>query len=375
MENQVDAVGMKKVWAIADCIVSPLGLTTEENYSKIKAGISGVHSVDMGFQEKICAGRFSHAYETSTLSHFENICSLALRSILEVASPDRSKTLFILSTTKGNIDFLEQGRTAHDRIHLHSTASFLADQFKFSRYMVVANACISGVLAIIVAKRYIECGKFDHVIVVGADVLSEFVISGFRSLFALSNEPCKPFDKHRKGINLGEGAGVMLLTGNPQEFNLKPFIQITGAAVSNDANHISGPSRTGEELFIAIQRALSSAGITSREIDFISAHGTATVFNDEMEAKAFSLAGLDEVPLHSLKGYYGHTLGAAGIIETIIAAQALRSDMAIRTLGYESHGVSTPVNVCSKTESRSLRRILKTASGFGGCNAALVLEK
>jgi 3-oxoacyl-[acyl-carrier-protein] synthase I len=366
---------MKKVWVVADCIVSPLGLNTEENYSKVVAGISGVHPVDMGFQEKICAGRINDINEKGTFTHFENICSLALRNILDVASPDRSKTLFILSTTKGNIDFLEQGRAQHDRIHLHSTASFLAEQFKFSRHMVVANACISGVLAIIVAKRYIECGKFDHVIVVGADVLSEFVISGFKSLFALSNELCKPFDKHRKGINLGEGAGAMLLSGNPEVFNLEPVVHITGAAVSNDANHISGPSRTGEELFMAIQKALSSAGVSSEEIDFISAHGTATIFNDEMEAKAFSLAGLDEVPLHSLKGYYGHTLGAAGIIETIIAMQALRSNMAIRTLGYESHGVSTPVNVCSKTESRSLRRILKTTSGFGGCNAALVLEK
>ncbi len=155
----------------------------------------------------------------------------------------------------------------------------------------------------------------------------------------------------------------------------KSNVRIVGGGLSNDANHISGPSRTGEELGFAIQQALEEAGMTSKDIDFISAHGTATLYNDEMEAKAFNLMNLKETPLNSLKGYYGHTLGAAGIVETIISAQSLKEDELIPTAGFESVGVTQTVNVIKKKESRVLKTCLKTASGFGGCNAAIILQK
>jgi 3-oxoacyl-[acyl-carrier-protein] synthase-1 len=161
----------------------------------------------------------------------------------------------------------------------------------------------------------------------------------------------------------------------PEKFVASHPIKLRSGGVSNDANHISGPSRTGEELALAIAMALDSGNLSVNDIDFVSAHGTATAYNDEMEAKAFSIAGLESVPLHSLKGYYGHTLGAAGVIESIICMHALRSNLAIRNTGYETIGVSRPLNICTTTESMPMKRMLKTASGFGGCNAALILEK
>jgi 3-oxoacyl-[acyl-carrier-protein] synthase-1 len=145
--------------------------------------------------------------------------------------------------------------------------------------------------------------------------------------------------------------------------------------VSNDANHISGPSRTGQELAQAIGQALLASNLTASDIAAVYAHGTATVYNDEMEAKAFDLAGLAATPVNSLKGYYGHTLGAAGVLEAIIAAHSLYHDEMLPTYGFEALGVSRPLNVCTSVQKLSGNRILKTASGFGGCNAALVLEK
>ena len=152
-------------------------------------------------------------------------------------------------------------------------------------------------------------------------------------------------------------------------------IKVLSGAVSNDANHISAPSRTGEELCEAIERTLDIAGLKTEDIDLISAHGTATSYNDEMEAKAIALAGLNTVPANSLKGYYGHTLGAAGLIESIISIQSLKQNLILPTLGFEIMGVSNPINICTQLTSKRMKTCLKTASGFGGCNAAVLFSK
>ena len=176
----------------------------------------------------------------------------------------------------------------------------------------------------------------------------------------------------RDGINLGEAAGTVILTSNK---NYSSGIKIAGGSISNDANHISGPSRTGEELNLAISRAINEAGLVAGDIDFISAHGTATVYNDEMEAKAITLAGLQKTPVNSLKGFYGHTLGAAGLIESIISMQSLKENLIIPTRGFENMGVSQPINICSTLFTSTIQNCLKTASGFGGCNAAMIFSK
>jgi 3-oxoacyl-[acyl-carrier-protein] synthase-1 len=150
---------------------------------------------------------------------------------------------------------------------------------------------------------------------------------------------------------------------------------VLGGSSSNDANHISGPSRTGAGLQIAIRHALTASQISPDQIHMISAHGTATDYNDEMEAKAFSSTGLGTTPINSFKGYIGHTLGAAGVIETAILLQAMRNDMLIRSAGYETHGLTRDINIIRETEQSTMNTCLKTASGFGGSNAALLLQK
>jgi 3-oxoacyl-[acyl-carrier-protein] synthase-1 len=206
---------------------------------------------------------------------------------------------------------------------------------------------------------------------VGADVISKFVLSGFQSFQAISTGHCKPFDINRTGINSGEGAATIVLSSLPQGAAIK----ITGGSVSNDANHISGPSRTGQELCIAINKAISDADLSEKDINYISAHGTATLYNDEMEALALNLANLQSVPVNSLKGYYGHTLGAAGLIESVVAVHSMKEDIVLPSIGFSEMGVSKPINISTGLQKLSLTHCLKTASGFGGCNAAIIFSK
>ena len=378
MEAKMEpALTMKDVWLAADAILSPLGKGSAENFSQVRKKISGVQAInDQSLsKETLMAGKIASLVIPATSTRFEAMCSEVIQTLTREIQLPSERTLFILSTTKGNIDFLDEDKPHHPHIHLHTSSDFLAKKFGFKNTLVISNACISGVMALTVAARFLRSGQYDHAVVVGADTLNHFVVSGFQSLQALSDEPCKPFDVNRKGINLGEAAAAILLTTEPEALQLKPSVKFLGSGLSNDANHISGPSRTGEELFFAIRQALTEAGVSADEIDFISAHGTATQYNDEMEAKAFNLAGMGNVPLHSLKGYFGHTLGAAGILETVISTHSLLNNELVASLGYERSGVSQAVNVIRQLESKPLKTFLKTASGFGGCNAAAVFQK
>lgn len=366
---------MRRVWCIADSIISPLGTSTRENYERVRSGESGVNEFSLPslMGRSFWLGKID-TERNHSVPFFDQLCQQAGSEVLTDLKLPADRTLLVLSTTKGNIDLL-----AHDindpRIPLHYSARELAHHLKLEHYHVISNACISGVLALITAKRFINSGKFDHAVIVGADIISDFVVSGFESLMALSNARCRPFDKDRAGINLGEAAAAMVISAAPAELGVNPSVLISGQGVSNDANHISGPSRTGAELADAIRKALESSGTMAQEVDFISAHGTATLYNDEMEAKAFNLCALQSVPVNSLKGYYGHTLGAAGVLESIISVQSLLRNEVIGSKEYATPGTSQSLNVAATTGSRQLKKIIKTASGFGGCNAAVVFEK
>jgi 3-oxoacyl-[acyl-carrier-protein] synthase-1 len=369
---------MKRSWIVSDAVISPLGKSTATNFEKIQKGISGITAVN---DTRYSTTAFYAAAMTDALrstddsSRFEALCEASIRAATWKGFPfDRA--LMILSTTKGNISFLEEGRQNNPRIRLPQLAAYLSQKFGFADTRIVSNACISGVLAIIVAKRLLDLGHYDHAVVVGADTLSRFIVSGFQSLQAISDEPCRPFDIKRKGITLGECSAAIVITSNPEALAIEdPSLELLGGSVTNDANHISGPSRSGNELAHAVSVALEQASLSTADIDFISAHGTATLYNDEMEAKAFNLAGMQEVPLNSLKGYFGHTLGAAGVVETIMCGQSLLRNELIATMGFESSGVTQPLNVIAVKDSRPLKTCLKTASGFGGCNAALIIQK
>lgn len=323
-------------------------------------------------QLRMLAGRYSG----KDFSPFEQMCLYVAEDALSrtAIDPRDPATLLLLSTTKGNIEWL--GQYPDDRISLHRSAALIAGHLGMvSRPQVISNACISGSLALITAARMLETGRYRHAVVIGCDRFSSFVFAGFQSFHALAAGQCRPFDKDRNGINLGEAAACMVLSADPGAGTAASLARLAGGGVSNDANHLSGPSRTGEELAAAIRQAMEQAGTDAGSIGMISAHGTATLFNDEMEAKALALAGLSATPMHSFKSYIGHTLGAAGIIESVVACKAMQEDFLPASLGFDSSGVPVPVHVVRQVRPATTGYVLKTASGFGGCNAALVWKK
>lgn len=375
---------MSEVFVVSDNIFSPLGSDTEENFSRLKDNVSGIkkHELVAMASDAFYASLFDKAEPLNTdnrYTKFEQILIHSIAGALKDTDIDISdgKTVLIISSTKGNISLLETAKedAAMDaRISLNKSAALVADHFGFkNKPVIISNACISGVMGLLTAKRLIDSGYYENAVVTGADLITQFILSGFQSFQAISPEPCKPFDSDRKGITLGEGAATVILSSDTAYAD--SGITITSGSVSNDANHISGPSRTGETLYNAMNKALLDAGLKGSEIDFISAHGTATLYNDEMEAKAITLAGMETVPVNSLKGYYGHTLGAAGLIESIISIRSLKENVLIPTKGFEKSGVSGSVNILKEIKRGTYKHCLKTASGFGGCNAALVISK
>jgi 3-oxoacyl-[acyl-carrier-protein] synthase-1 len=322
--------------------------------------------------------RFSAIDDPDKFTRFEQLAICSINNALSGTDIDcmDSRTLFILSTTKGNIDLLEKMnelKFGRERVYLWHTAQKIQHYFRFrNEPVVVSNACISGVQAIIVGTRLLHANLFDNVVINGTDIISEFVISGFNSLKSLSNCPCRPFDKLREGLSLGEASGTIVLTGKPSRSGSAKMIIVGEGYSNNDANHISGPSRNGEGLFRAIDKLLKKP---PGPIDYISAHGTATPYNDEMESIAITRAGLQTVPVNSFKGYWGHTLGAAGIIESIMCIYSLRESILFSTKGYQESGVTNPIHIIDRMMHKEIRNCLKLASGFGGCNAALLFHK
>ena len=359
-----------------------MGFDVATNISNIEKGISGIQKYEDASLLKIpfhaaiinaadLDSAFSKISENKSFTKLEKMMLLALAPMIE-KKPISERTAFILSTTKGNITALENKNNPIEQAQLHTLAKTIADFFEFkTEPIVVSNACVSGILAVAVAKRLIQSELFDNAFVVAGDLVSEFVLSGFNSFQAMSDAPCKPYSANRTGVSLGEATAAVLVTSDKE--NAK--VEVIGDGSINDANHISGPSRTGEGLFRSIQSALSEANINSEAIDYISAHGTATPFNDEMEAIAFNRLGLENVPVNSLKGYYGHTLGASGLLETVIGIETLTNNKLYVSLGFDEMGVSQPINIIQKMETKNCDYFLKTASGFGGCNTAVVFKK
>lgn len=358
-------------YIIADNIISPLGETSEENYLSVKAGRSGIRAYEPG----TC--NIPEGFYASLL--FEDFETLALRSAQKAIANAQlelkgKRTAFILSSTKGNIE---------ENISLADSAQRIATQLGIdSKPIVVCNACISGLSALILGNRLIDSGLYDAAIVCGCDTPRQFILSGFQSLKALSPEPCRPFDMERMGLNLGEAAATLILSKNPIQGN---SWRMGDGFIRNDAFHISTPSKTADGLYLSLQRTLESftkeISSTCKQIDmkehlaFINAHGTATLFNDQMESVAIGRAGLSDLPANAYKSFWGHTMGAAGILETIISMKAIDDDTILGTRGFSELGVSGKMNICAENRPTDKKGFIKMLSGFGGCNATIWAAK
>lgn len=379
---------MNNVYLSHNNIVSAYGFDSASAVDSIKNEVTGLTLVD---DSKVLPNPFysSLIHQENLESEFQKLDSkeahTRLEQILLVSLADTLKKSgieltervgLIVSTTKGNIDVLDADSPFDEnRAYLGELGKKIETFFGFkNEAIVLSNACVSGVLALAVAKRLIHQERYDHVFVVAGDLVSKFILTGFNSFQALSESPCRPYCKTRAGINIGE-VGCSILVTKDKAYLVDESVQIIGEASCNDANHISGPSRTGEGLYRSIVSAMEQAKVDADAIDYISAHGTATMYNDEMEAIAFNRANLQNTPLNSLKGYFGHTLGASGLLETIIGMHSLHTNTLFASPGFQELGVSQPLNIITKTTPKENHIFLKTASGFGGCNTAAIFKK
>ena len=377
---------------LATNITSPLGMTTAENYQAVKSGGSALHRYEgqWGLPEPFTASLFTDEQQRAlTIEGLTRFESLAVHSVRETLSQlptldiTAENVIFILSTTKANIEQL----SIHGNDEVSSVKEVLPGEaaHRIATYLgfstepiVVCNACISGVAAIILAQRLLDGGHYDYAVVCGADVQNRFTVSGFQSLKAVSANDCRPFDMERMGLNLGEAAATMVLSSvEESDFCVEKGV------IRNDAFHISSPSKNGEGAWLALHAIIGTApqipntqlsSSPTQPFAFINAHGTATMFNDQMESVAIERAGLNGIPVNGLKGYYGHTLGAAGLLETVISLEALRDHTILTTRGFEERGVSGKISVTTCNTTTDKTSFVKMISGFGGGNAAITVD-
>jgi 3-oxoacyl-[acyl-carrier-protein] synthase II len=290
----------------------------------------------------------------------------------------------ILATTAGEVDLLQQAvltgsgdpaASVPDRL----LARIASDLGLTGRTTVVSAACASASVAIARAAAIIGAGESTAILVVAADAVTEFVCSGFSAMMALSPDRARPFDRDRDGLSLGEGAGwVLLMDGDRAARQGRPCLgTVAGWGCTNDANHMTGPARDGAGLALAIHRALRLANCQPRDVDAVSAHGTGTRYNDAMEMVALRRTlGEAPVPTYSVKGGTGHPLGAAGLLETVVAARAMAEHVVPPTPGLREPATEA-IGWVRTTAVRveRLTCLLLINAGFGGIDSALLLRR
>lgn len=245
----------------------------------------------------------------------------------------------------------------------------------------ILAACAASTVALGIALRWLERSACDIVLAGGYDAASVFVASGFEALRATTAGRPAPFRCERDGMSVGEGAAVVALVRGEDTRGAEVLMRVAGFGASNDAVHITAPDRTGSGLARAARAALADAGLSGRDVDLVSAHGTATPFNDAMEARAIAAvtgrsgADPEAPPVHPFKAQIGHTLGAAGVLESLAVAEALRAGIAPAAAGAGTLDPDAEVLLLPRAEKRELSAALKLSAAFGGTNAALVLTR
>ena len=330
-------------------------------------------------------------YRCKVAAIIENLRPKPGRSLLKALldrlvaqlGPVPADTTLITATLKSGIDNLEsecRGKPTGLRdILLTSLAGHLGASLGLTNNGICISAsCASSTIAVAHGAALIEMGRAEVVLVCCADIVSEYPFSGFSSLKALSPSPCQPFDRNRQGLSLGEGAAALLLmSAERAKHEARDRLgSICGWGITNDANHITAPARGGVGLVQAIGKAFKSAQKNPEEIAAVCAHGTGTIYNDRMEIDAFQqIFHGRKLPVFSIKGAIGHTLGAAGGIETALCLKVLATNSAPPTIGFVNPEDGAQGLVSADKQTIAGDFLLSTNSGFGGINAALVVGR
>ena len=362
-------------------ITSPLGLTTEENYAAVKRGESGLKVMDgcLGVPGAFCVGIFPDdlkaAVRKEGFSWFESLVLHSVKDALDRCSADPASTgtiLIVGTSTAGIEELADVPEKDGNYLAPDVAAKKVAAHLGFvNDPITVSNACISGATAQMLADRLIASGYYDTAVVCGVDALSSFVLAGFESFKALSPTACRPFDIERLGLNIGECAATVVLTKEADPGADAWYI--VDGCLTNDAYHVSAPIPSGDGVSRAARKILTPE--RKATLACVTAHGTATMFNDQMESKAIESAGLGDLLTTALKPHYGHTFGASGVVESIIMMCALDEGVILPVLGFEEIGVSGKMRICSQPEHTDKTAFIKLQSGFGSCNGAMIYAK
>jgi 3-oxoacyl-[acyl-carrier-protein] synthase II len=391
-----------RVAVVAAGVVSPLGFGLSETLDSLREARDCVNGVtrfsvtgcrcktagqlpDERLLERRCNG--AHARRWHRASH---MVIQALREAL-TQEPQFKPELTVVGTTSGGMSYGEDYfRSLNRNSSLRHSPTWIAnypaqkpvidaqEAFGISApCQVIANACASGTNAIGHAFECVRSGRYQRVLAGGYDALSELVFVGFDSLQASTPEKCRPFDRDRTGMVLGEGAAVLALENlvAARFRGARVLAEIVGYGISTDNFHMTQPDPSGIGPRQAMERALGSANISADVVDYINAHGTATAFNDAAEGKAIS-ALFGRVPVSSTKSMMGHSLGAAGAVEAIICLLALQHQFLPPNINFHAADEDIDLNiVANEAQSAVLRIVLSNSFGFGGTNASILMRK
>jgi len=308
---------------------------------------------------------------------------LALKEALEEArlEPSAQRTAFINGTTVGGMDRTEMFENDFIKTHdCGSCTAMIAEQTKgFSFVTTMSTACSSAANAILIGKELIETGRADAAVVGGAECITKFHLNGFNSLMILDKETCRPFDKSRAGLNLGEGAGYIVLESerSVKKRNIKPLAILSGAANRCDAFHQTATSANGEGAYLAMTDALKYAGLEPDDIDYINAHGTGTGINDLSEGHAIMrVFGRNVPPTASVKAFIGHTTSAAGGVEAVISILALRENYMPISLNFNEKEDELEFEPLHEEKThKEIKHVMSNSFGFGGNDTVCIFSK
>lgn len=362
-------------------VVTGLGPDLETTWEKLLRGESAIRPIAR-FDARRYIARNASWIEGLEPRDGRSLLYPLLERLLDRLGPVPPGSRLITATTKGCIDVLERVRVGLPGnpadIPISGPLKWLSAKLGVADPGInISIACASSAVAVARAASMIESDAADAVAVVCMDLVSEFVFSGFSALQALDPAGCRPFDRNRAGLSLGEGGAALLLMSaeRARREGIRPIGSVVGWGMANDATHITAPARDGCGLARAVRIAMEKAGAAPDQIAAVNTHGTGTVYNDQMELTAFeAVFGARRIPLNSIKGAIGHTLGAAGGIEVAIGLLSLNDRTLPPTAGFKECAAECRAQVSSRPQAIEGNLLMSTNSGFGGINAALILK-
>ncbi len=393
--------GPARVAVVAAGIISPLGCGLAETLDSLRAARDCITPVTR-FSVDRCRCKTAGQVPDEPLALRRNgrrerrlhrASRMLIFALEEALTQDHQfkPELTVIGTTSGGMSYGEDYyRALHRHGDLRRSPTWIAnyppqkpvidaqEAFGISAPCeVIANACASGTNAIGHGFECVRSGRYQRVLTGGYDALSELVFVGFDSLQASTPEKCRPFDRHRTGMVLGEGAAILALENleAARARGAAILAEITGYGISTDNFHLTQPNPSGSGARQAMERALESAKLSAKAVDYINAHGTATPLNDAAEGKAIGQL-FGRVPVSSTKSMMGHSLGAAGAVEAIVCLLALQHQFLPPNINFRVQDEDVDLNiVANESRPASVRTVLSNSFGFGGTNASVVMQR